>query len=109
MLKDRGNKKWTSLMLPEHVRQLRIMAKELNKIPQPTIDEQQLEEFERKISEAIEIDQTVTIFYWESGEIYIVEGKIQGINRSEKMVKLIKEDERIAFISFYSVIEIEFS
>lgn len=39
-IKDRGTKKWTSIMLPEHVKALRELNAELNKVEKPILDEQ---------------------------------------------------------------------
>lgn len=49
MLKDRGGIKWTSLMLPEHVKALREFDWDLTKIERPVLEEQQLEELNETI------------------------------------------------------------
>jgi len=37
--KDRGNIKWTSLMLPEHVQMVKEIWKEEEKVQKPVLDE----------------------------------------------------------------------
>ena len=39
MLRDRGNIKWTAMMLPEHVQRLRTWQQEDQQITKPTFDE----------------------------------------------------------------------
>ncbi len=47
MIRDRGRIKWTSLMLPEHVKMLRDWANEDMWEKTKEIDEQKLEEMKR--------------------------------------------------------------
>ncbi|WP_042458092.1 YolD-like family protein [Neobacillus dielmonensis] len=76
MIRDRGRIKWTSMMLPEHVKMLRDWVKE-DQYEQPKeMDEQQLELMNETLSEAIEFDQTVTITYFRNHRYEIVIGKI---------------------------------
>ncbi|MDF1998786.1 MFS transporter [Peribacillus frigoritolerans] len=56
MIRDRGNKKWVSLMLPEHVKMLREYDASYNKIPKPSLDEQKYEQFNEIVSEAMEMN-----------------------------------------------------
>ena len=39
MLKDRGNKKWTAMMLTEHVAKIRKWQESAYDIPEPEYDE----------------------------------------------------------------------
>lgn len=76
MLKDRGNIKWqTSFLLPEHVAGIKQFAEESKKVSKPELDEQQLEEFERTICEAMEYNQSLTFVYWKNGFYETVVGK----------------------------------
>jgi hypothetical protein len=53
-IRDRGNIIWTSLMLPEHVKLLRRYIKEeYHDVPEPILDEQQLEEINSLILESL--------------------------------------------------------
>ncbi|MFG6494358.1 YolD-like family protein [Fictibacillus sp. UD] len=54
-IRDRGNIKWTSLMLPEHVKELRkYIHEEYYDIPEPNVDEQQMDNMNELILEAME-------------------------------------------------------
>lgn len=76
MIRDRGRIKWTSMMLPEHVKMLRDWVKEDQYEQQREMDEQQLEMMNETLSEAIEFDQYVTITHYRNRNYEIVIGKI---------------------------------
>ncbi|GEN31675.1 hypothetical protein HNQ35_002040 [Cerasibacillus quisquiliarum] len=44
-IKDRGTKKWTSIMLPEHVKALKQLLADERKEQKPLLDEQHLIEW----------------------------------------------------------------
>lgn len=76
MIRDRGRIKWTSMMLPEHVKLLRDWVKEDGYEQKREMDEQQLELMNETLSEAIEFDQLVTITHYRNRNYEIVIGKI---------------------------------
>jgi adenine deaminase len=76
MIRDRGRIKWTSMMLPEHVKLLRDWVKEDRYEDKREMDEQQLELMNETLSEAIEFDQFVTITHYHNRTYEIVIGKI---------------------------------
>ncbi|AZU63230.1 YolD-like family protein [Neobacillus mesonae] len=76
MIRDRGRIKWTSMMLPEHVKLLRDWVKEDQYEQQKEMDEQQLELMNEILAEAIEFNQDVTITYYRNRNYEIVIGKI---------------------------------
>ncbi|WP_144547586.1 YolD-like family protein [Bacillus sp. X1(2014)] len=76
MIRDRGRIKWTSMMLPEHVKLLRDWVKEDRYEQKREMDEQQLELMNEILSEAIEYDQYVTITHYRNRNYEIVIGKI---------------------------------
>ncbi|MDQ1145165.1 cell division inhibitor SulA [Bacillus sp. SORGH_AS 510] len=76
MIRDRGKIKWTSMMLPEHVKLLREWVKEDGYEQKREMDEQQLELMNEVLSEAVEFDQFVTITHYRNRNYEIVIGKI---------------------------------
>lgn len=76
MIRDRGRIKWTSMMLPEHVKLLRDWVKEDGYEQKKEMDEQQLELMNEVLSEAIEFDQYVTVTHYHNRNYEIVIGKI---------------------------------
>ncbi|RHW41162.1 YolD-like family protein [Neobacillus notoginsengisoli] len=64
MIRDRGRIKWTSMMLPEHVKMLRDWVKEDSYEQKKELDEQQLEMMNETLMEAMEFNQAVAITYY---------------------------------------------
>ncbi|MEI5908222.1 YolD-like family protein [Bacillus spongiae] len=64
MIRDRGKMKWTSMMLPEHVKQLRDWSKEDAFEKEKEMDEQQLEEMNTIAAEAMEYGSCITITHY---------------------------------------------
>lgn len=70
-IRDRGRIKWTSLMLPEHVKTLRnLWNDEYERVPKPILDEMELEEIDKKISYSLEFSYKVKMRVWEEGYIF---------------------------------------
>lgn len=57
MLRDRGTIKWTSMMLPEHLTQLKQDLLDVSKMEKPSLDEQQIEEIDILVSEAMALNK----------------------------------------------------
>ncbi len=76
MIRDRGRIKWTSMMLPEHVKMLRDWVKEDTYEYRKELDEQQLETMNETLLGAMEFDQQVIISHYHSHHYEIVIGKI---------------------------------
>lgn len=57
---DRGNKKWTALVLPEHRTMLIHLHKEQTQIETPFLDEHQYEQIDKAIRTAVITKEWVT-------------------------------------------------
>ncbi|PRR89513.1 YolD-like family protein [Bacillus atrophaeus] len=68
MLRDRGTIKWTSMMLPEHLLQLKQDLLDVSKIKKPSLDYQQIEEMGIFVSEAMSLNKELKFKLYE-GEI----------------------------------------
>ncbi|MBG9448751.1 hypothetical protein ABE67_05345 [Cytobacillus firmus] len=75
MIRDRGRIKWTSMMLPEHVKLLRDWAKEDTYEQKRELDEQKLEYMNEILSEAMEFQKNVTLTHYR-GRNYELIGSI---------------------------------
>ncbi|WP_458414110.1 YolD-like family protein [Schinkia sp. CFF1] len=80
MIKDRGTIKWTALMLPEHVQQIRKLWEDGEKVPERTVDEQQIETINLILTRAITNHISVKIIYYENGTYLNQIGHISKIN-----------------------------
>lgn len=76
-VKDRGTKKWTSIMMPEHIEKLEEMWTEQNHESMPELDEQQIQENEINIQEALQDDLKINIKYFANNKYKNIEGHLQ--------------------------------
>ncbi|NLL57348.1 MAG: YolD-like family protein [Firmicutes bacterium] len=76
------------MMLPEHVEALAQYNKERQKeeITIPSVDEQELELWERRIIQSLELGKEITITYLANSEIKSVSGVVKRVNRSAGMI-----------------------
>lgn len=94
MLKDRRNKKWVSLMLPEHVKGLREIIEKEYEIDKPELDDQEKERLELLVKEAIRDQFTVKMIYYENRRLNTLQGKLN-IDNNELYIEgkhLIKDN-----------------
>lgn len=85
MYKDRGTIKWTAMMLPEHVQQLRKWRKEVEDKKPEKLQPWQLEEMNNKIVYAFEQQQQISLFLYESSWSE-ERGYIEKLDNQNKMV-----------------------
>lgn len=64
---DRGNKKWTSIILPEHRKLLREFYEEQTFVQKPEIDPQTYEEWDMLLKMAIKEKCETSLEIYESG------------------------------------------
>ncbi|WP_404337713.1 YolD-like family protein [Planococcus rifietoensis] len=79
-VQDRGALKWTSLMLPEHIRMLREWKEEDNRVPKPELDEFDLQQIEEELDLAFKRRCEVLIKSWKDYKIIEHRGKIEQID-----------------------------
>lgn len=61
MIRDRGNIKWTAMMLPEHLKLLREWQEEEGRREPLAPDPQQMEEWDRMLHEALEYGRPLSV------------------------------------------------
>jgi hypothetical protein len=76
---DRGIKKWTSIMLPEHVEALKTVFDELDQKEKPILDDQQKAEIDYKLQLALNNDLTVAVDYFNNHDSYKIQGKLVSV------------------------------
>jgi|SRR5690625_4853466 len=90
MVNDRGTKKWTSLMLPEHIEILKkIFAEQAHQI-KPILEEQQIKENEAILKHAIHDQLMIKIKYFQSHDFQIIQGKVTNIIDSHLWIDHLK-------------------
>ena len=109
MLKDRGRMKWTAMMLPEHVAMLREWAHEDSYESERLLDEQQLEEMNMTMGEALETGKTVTITYYEQRRYQLLIGTIHYYNETQQKLHVIDRFEQPHYIALNRMVDIRFT
>src|SRR5690625_350683 len=93
MINDCGTKKWTSLMLPEHVEALKNVFAETDYEEKPILDEQQQMEMDIILQLALKDNLTVKIKCFAGYEYQTVEGKPVIIDMLNNCLKLHNDTE----------------
>ncbi|KHD84746.1 YolD-like family protein [Bacillus ginsengihumi] len=106
MIRDRGNKKWVSLMLPEHVQMLKEMAIDLNRQEQPILDEDQIQELEIRINDSIQYHLPLEFTIIKEGFEQRVTGYVHRINQIQKQFKLKDMNDNVKYINFSEIVDV---
>ena len=105
MVNDRGNIKWTTLMLPEHAEILRELKVQQNYKTKPMIDEQLIEENELQLQQAIHENKEVEINYFKDHDFHFRKEKLRSINVTGGGYITLDNEERTE-INFRDIIEV---
>lgn len=107
-IRDLGNIKWTSLMLPEHVKMLRhYFHEEYHDVPEPVMDEQKLEEMNGLIMESMENSFPLSFTVYENKRLLTLNGSVQYMDQVNHLLRVIDEDGRIHKLPFASLKDVK--
>ncbi|MBR3118957.1 MULTISPECIES: YolD-like family protein [Oceanobacillus] len=104
MIHDRGSKKWTALMLPEHIEMLKALQIEYNYKEKPILDEQQVEENAIKLQLAIHDNLTIEVKYYKMHDYHKVKGKLLSVALNDCIVFDNEERTRVKFSDIMDVL-----
>jgi len=93
-LKDRGMKKWASLMLPAHKKKLKSLNIEKMRKQKPEIDEQHLEQMNYRLKEAVKKELPVHITYHFRYRHKEYKGKVISLSPSSLKLLLPEGEEK---------------
>ncbi|MEH7482785.1 YolD-like family protein [Neobacillus drentensis] len=100
-IRDRGKLKWQpASFMPLGFEMTRAMFKDQERQPKPLLDEYEREEFDQRISYAMESNSPVKLSIWDDGFTYEITGRIHYVDPITKQLRIeVKpgEFERIAF------------
>ena len=105
MIRDRGSMKWTAMMLPEHVKLLRDWAEEDTYEQRVILDEQQLEEMNQLIGEALEYQTLVAITYYEKKRYQLLIGYIHYYDEYKQRLHIIDQFEEVHYLKLSDLID----
>ena len=102
MLRDRGNMKWTAMMLPEHLVKIREWKQEQFYDKKRELTEWELEEIEQTIQRAFKLQQLVRLTLWNNHKLHDEVGKVTATDTFKKEL-LLETDSAIKRISFDNI------
>lgn len=106
MIRDRGRIKWTSMMLPEHVKMLRDWAREDEEEKERELDEQQLEQMNETVLEAMEFNHPVAITYYRQRKYELVVGTIHYLDEIPGRIHVVDSFGEIHRIGLSTIADI---
>lgn len=109
MIKDRSTKKWTAMMLPEHVKMLKELNVDYEQVKKPQLDEQGIEEINTTLHIAIEYNLPVIFAIWIDGFFKEVQGAVHYIDQQHKQVHVVDIAGNVHKIEFDTVTEVEYA
>ncbi|MCY7902134.1 YolD-like family protein [Bacillus inaquosorum] len=109
MLRDRGTIKYTSIMLPEHLTQLKQDLIDLSKIEKPSLDDQQIEEMDILVSEALEFNKELKFKLFNNGFVENVTGRVHYINFEQQKLHVKDQNDNTVYINMNNIIGVTYN
>ncbi|KHD86386.1 hypothetical protein NG54_03505 [Heyndrickxia ginsengihumi] len=106
MIRDRGNKKWVSLMLPEHVEMIKQINIDLDKQEKPILDEDKIQELETRVSYSMKCNLPIDFKIWIDGFEKHISGHVQSIDHIQKRFKLRDMNDNVKYVNFDVIADI---
>src|SRR5699024_1318970 len=103
---DRGTKKWTAMMIPEHEEMLQQMWDEQKYKEKPILDEQKQFEINSKLQLAINNDLTVEVEYYDHDvhDFQTIKGKLIMVDNLARVLRF--DDASSTVVSLNDVMEV---
>ncbi|MED0870500.1 YolD-like family protein [Bacillus spizizenii] len=109
MLRDRGTIKWTSMMLPEHLTQLKQDLIDVSKIEKPALVDQQIEEMDILVSEALEFNKELKFKLFNNGFVENVTGRVHYINFEQQKLHVKDQNDNTVYINMNNIIGVTYN
>lgn len=104
---DRGNLNWQPFLLPEHRALLRELKNDDQKAEMPTLDQQQLEEFNQIICDAMAFNQPLEITYYQNGRMKQVICHVHYIDTHQQELRIRDQPHRVCIIKINQIANIQ--
>ncbi|MFC2948509.1 YolD-like family protein [Virgibacillus sediminis] len=85
---DRGTKKWTSIMMPEHTKLLEEMWKQQDYRERPMLNDHQIEDINIALQLALKDDLTVEIEYFKNHYYHKTKGKLLSVDVLSQYIQI---------------------
>ncbi|QIW79951.1 YolD-like family protein [Bacillus tequilensis] len=109
MLRDRGTIKWTSMMLPEHLTQLKQDLVDVSKIEKPSLNDQQIEEMDLLVSETLEFNKELRFKLFNNGFVENVTARVHYINFEQQKLHVKDQNDNTVYINMNNIIGVTYN
>ncbi|WHY77175.1 YolD-like family protein [Neobacillus sp. WH10] len=107
-IRDRGKIKWTAAYIqPEQAKMQRDFWRDTERIKKPIIDEHEAEEFDLRITYAMEYDHAVKVTIWDNGFIYDFKGRVHYVDPINHELRIEVKPGEFEQLAFDSVVEVK--
>ncbi|MEC3665021.1 MULTISPECIES: YolD-like family protein [Bacillus subtilis group] len=96
-------------MLPEHLTQLKQDLIDVSKIEKPSLDDQQIEEMDLLISEALEFNKELNFKVFNNGFVENVTGRVHYINFEQQKLHVKDQNDNTVYISMNNIIGVTYN
>ena len=107
MLRDRGMKKWQGFFLPEHIKLVKEEFENQNKIKQPILDEDKLNDIDILIHEGMEDNLLLKFSLFNDGYINTLLGRTVYIDYLNNKLRIQDEKDQIHYVSVSKLVDVE--
>ncbi|MGN7275060.1 YolD-like family protein [Bacillus subtilis] len=96
-------------MLPEHLTQLKQDLIDVSKIEKPSLDDQQIEEMDLLISEALEFNKELNFKVFNNGFVENVTGRVHYINFEQQKLHVKDQNDNTVYINMNNIIGVTYN
>ncbi|MFD5197008.1 YolD-like family protein [Bacillus subtilis] len=96
-------------MLPEHLTQLKQDLIDVSKIEKPSLDDQQIEEMDLLISEALEFNKELKFKLFNNGFVENVTGRVHYINFEQQKLHVKDQNDNTVYINMNNIIGVTYN
>jgi hypothetical protein len=106
--KDRGNIKWTAMMLPEHRVELNQLMESLDDVDPPELDEDRLSYIAGILSRAVMEGAPVRVRYWKNKRNHELDGVVKRIDPQIKAVLMQLDQDDSEWVPAKYIVDVDF-
>lgn len=96
-------------MLPEHLTQLKQDLIDVSKIEKPSLDDQQIEEMDLLVSEALEFNKELLFKLFNNGFVENVTGRVHYINFEQQKLHVKDQHNNTVYINMNNIIGVTYN
>lgn len=97
------------MMLPEHLTQLKQDLIDVSKIEKPSLDDQQIEEMDLLVSEALEFNKELKFKLFNNGFVENVTGRVHYINFEQQKLHVKDQNDNTVYINMNNIIGVTYN